>query len=85
MGASYELKHCSTPNCKEKKHASNLSLYPLELIPFKPVDGSDTQYVQLHKPIQASPYKEARINGFKPLLQKFRLNHHDTRRDHPPF
>ncbi len=56
------------PNCKEKKHASNLSPYPLELIPFKPVEGSDTQYGQLHKPIQASPYKEAGIEGFKPLL-----------------
>ncbi len=55
-------------NCKEKKHASNLSLYPLKLIPFEPVEGSDTRYGQLHKPIQASPYKEAGIEGFKPLL-----------------
>jgi hypothetical protein len=67
-GVSYELKHCSMPNCKEKKHASNLSPYTLELIPFKPVKGSDTQYGQLHNPIQASPYKEAGIEGFKPLL-----------------
>ena len=67
-GALYKLKHCSTPNCKDKKHASNLSLYPLELIPFKPVDGSHTQNGQLNKPIQASPYKEAGIKGFKPLL-----------------
>ena len=47
---------------------SNLTPYPLELIPFEPVDGSDIQYSQLHKPIQASPYKEAGIEGFKPLL-----------------
>jgi hypothetical protein len=47
-GASYELEHCSTPNRKDKKHASDLSSYPLELIPFEPVDGSDTQYGQLH-------------------------------------
>ncbi len=67
-GALYKLEHCSTPNRKEKKHASNLSPNPLELIQFKPVEGSDTQYGQLHKPIQASPYKEARIKGFKPLL-----------------
>ncbi len=67
-GVSYKLEHCSKPNRKEKKHASNLSPCPLELIPFEPVDGSDTQYDQLHKPIQASPYKEAGIEGFKPLL-----------------
>ncbi len=56
------------PNRKEKKHASDSSPYPLELIPFEPVEGSDTQYGQLHKPIQANPYKEAGIEGFKPLL-----------------
>jgi hypothetical protein len=67
-GASYELEHCSTPNHKDKKHASDLSPHPLELIPFEPVNGSNTQYGQLHKPIQASPYKEAGIKGFKPLL-----------------
>ena len=43
-GASYELEHCSTPNRKEKKHASDLSPYLLELIPFQPLDGSDTRY-----------------------------------------
>ncbi len=67
-GALYELEHCSTSNCKDKKHASDLSPYPLELIPFEPVNGSDTRYGQLNKPIQASPYKEAGIKGFKPSL-----------------
>jgi hypothetical protein len=52
---------------KDKKHASDLSPYPLELIPFKPVEGSDNQYGQLHKPIKASPFKEAGIDGFKPI------------------
>jgi hypothetical protein len=33
-GALYKLKHCSTPHQKEKKHASDLTPYPLELIPF---------------------------------------------------
>jgi len=28
-GASYELEHCSTPNRKEMKHASDLSPYPV--------------------------------------------------------
>jgi hypothetical protein len=66
-GASYKLEHCSTPNRKEKKHASDLSPYPLELIPFQPLDGSDTRYGQLHKPITAHPFKEAGINGFDPI------------------
>jgi hypothetical protein len=66
-GASYELEHCSTPTRKDKKHASNLSPYPLELIPFQPVKGSDTCYGQLHKPIKANPFKEAGIDRFKPF------------------
>jgi hypothetical protein len=66
-GASYELEHCSTPNRKEKKHASDLSPYPLELIPFQQLDGSETRYRQLHKPITAHPFREAGINGFDPI------------------
>jgi hypothetical protein len=42
-GASYKLEHCSTLHRKEKKHASNLSPYPLELIPFQPLDNSNTR------------------------------------------
>jgi hypothetical protein len=55
------------PTRKDKKHASDLSLYPLELIPFQPVEGSDTRYGQLHKPIKAIPFKEAGIDMFKPF------------------
>jgi hypothetical protein len=33
-GASYKLEHCDKPSKKEKKHASDLSPYPPELIPF---------------------------------------------------
>jgi hypothetical protein len=66
-GASDELEPCSTPNRKEKKHASNLSPYPLELIPFQPLGGFDTRYGQLHKPITAHPFKEADINGVDPI------------------
>jgi hypothetical protein len=40
-GASYDLEHCSIPNRKMKKHTLDLSPYPLELVPFKPVDGPD--------------------------------------------
>jgi hypothetical protein len=35
-GASYAIKHCLTPTQKEKKHASDLTLYPSELIPLSP-------------------------------------------------
>jgi hypothetical protein len=65
-GASYELEHCQKPGRKEKKHASDLSPYPLELIPFQPVDGADTRYGQLYKPITAHPFKEAGIKGILP-------------------
>jgi hypothetical protein len=41
-GSSYAIEHCLTSTRKEKKHASDLTLYPSELIPFKPVDGADT-------------------------------------------
>jgi hypothetical protein len=64
-GASYELEHCDSKR-KEKKHTSDLSPYPVELIPFQPVDGADTRYGQLFKPISAHPFKEAGIKGFTP-------------------
>jgi hypothetical protein len=66
-GASYKLEHCSTLHRKEKKHASNLSPHPLELIPFQPVDSPNTRYGRIHKPITAHPFKEAGINGFNPI------------------
>ncbi len=40
-GASYAIKHCLKPSRKEKKHASDLTPYPPELIPFQPVDGAN--------------------------------------------
>jgi hypothetical protein len=67
-GGSYDLEHCSIPNRKMKKHASDLSLYPLELVPFKPIDGPDNKYGKLHKPINANPYKEGGIKGFIPPM-----------------
>jgi hypothetical protein len=80
-GALYELEHCSTPSQKEKKHASNLSSYPTELIPFKPVDGPDTWYGQLYKPIAAHPFKEAGIKGFTPM-SPFKITSHLLTTDH---
>ncbi len=65
-GGSYSLEHCHNSNRKEKKHAADLAPYPAELIPFKPLDGADTHYGQLYKPIGANPFKEAGIKGFIP-------------------
>ena len=65
-GASYGLEHCEQAGRKEKKHASDLSPYPPELVPFQPVDGPDTRFGQLYKPIAAHPFKEAGIKGFTP-------------------
>jgi len=65
-GASYELEDSDSKR-KEKKHASNLYPYPVEPIPLQPVDGSDTRYGQLYKPISAHPFKEVGIKGFTPI------------------
>jgi hypothetical protein len=64
-GASYELKHCSVAG-KIEKNAADLSPYPIKLILFQPVDGPDTRYGQLYKPIASHPFKEAGITGFTP-------------------
>lgn len=71
-GASYELVHCDIAKRIEKKHASDLSPYPAKLIPFEPVDGADTRYGQLYKPISAQPFKAAAIKGFIPI-QPFKI------------
>jgi hypothetical protein len=82
-GASYKFQHVHHPTRRDMKHASDLSLYPVELIPFQPLDGTDTRYGQLYKPIGLSPFKEAGLKGFQPstpfhvalqLLQAGHLN-----------
>ncbi len=65
-GGLYSIGHCLKPSRVEKKHASDLSPYPVELIPFEPADGADTHYGQLYKPIRANPFKEAGLEGFNP-------------------
>ena len=65
-GALYAIEHCHSPSRREKKHASDLTPYPMELIPFEPVDGADTRYGQLYKPIGENPFKEAGLKGFNP-------------------
>jgi hypothetical protein len=66
-GSSYAIEHYLHPNQKDKKHASSLTLYPDNLIPFQPVNGPDTpQFSQLYCPIGEHPFKEAGIKGFAP-------------------
>jgi hypothetical protein len=77
----HKLEHCSTPSRKEKKHASNFSPYPAKLITFEPIDGPDTWYGQLHKPIAAHPFKEAGIKGFTPL-SPFKVTSHFLTTNH---
>jgi hypothetical protein len=74
-GASYELEHCGVAGKQEKIHASDLSPYPVELIPFLPVYGADTCYGQLYKPIALYSFKEAGIKGFTPP-QPFKVPTH---------
>jgi hypothetical protein len=84
-GASYQLEFATDPKRRDKKHASDLSPYPPELIPFEPLDGPDNRYSQLHKPFGPMPYKEAGINGFTPP-QPFAIASHFARRgDHKDF
>ena len=45
---------------------SNLSPYPVKLIPFRPLDCADNQFGQLYRKFKKRPYKEARIKGFTP-------------------
>ena len=87
-GSSYRLQHCLRDTLFEKKHAAHLSPYPLELVPFTPLDGPDNQFGQLYKPISAQPFAAAGINGFEPI-QPFKLPIHyasviDTSRIHFP-
>jgi hypothetical protein len=65
-GGSYELEHCLNPKRHDKKHAAALSPYPLELIPFQPIDGADNCYGQLNKIIGEHPFKEVGLKGFAP-------------------
>lgn len=64
-GASYKLRHCISQRL-DKKHASDLSPYPYELIPLVPLETSDNQFSQLYKKIREDPFLEAGIRGYEP-------------------
>jgi hypothetical protein len=65
---------------ERKKHTFDLSPYPTKLIPFEPVNGPDTRYGQLHKPIAAHPFTEAGIKGFT-SLSPFKVTAHFLKTD----
>jgi hypothetical protein len=46
-GTSYALKHLHNTKRTDKKHASDLSPYPLKLAPFQPLNSADSHYSQL--------------------------------------
>ena len=55
QGASYEIEHFSTKK-REKRHASDLSPYPAELLPLQPLDGADNQFGQINRKITDDPF-----------------------------
>jgi hypothetical protein len=74
-GGSYELEHVLHQKHRGKKHALALLPYPLEMIPFQPLDGADNCYSQLHKIIRPSSFKKAGLKGFDPP-QPFTISSH---------
>ena len=49
-----------------KPHASHLSPYTKELLPFFPIDGVDNRYGQIYTTIKSDPYMNTGIKGFQP-------------------
>ena len=66
-GGSYELQS-TLNNTTTKRRASHISPVPPELVPYLPVDGADTRYGQIHRPISDEAFKNAGIKGFIPTL-----------------
>ena len=71
-GGSYRLESVRSPGRFEKKHSSDLSPYPLQLVPFEPTDGPDTRFSEFNKPIQNNPFSAAGIEGYK-IPEPFKL------------
>ena len=65
-GSSYKIRH-KIKNVVDKRHASHLSPFPLELMSFTPISGSDNEYGQIHKPITKDAFKSAGVTGFHPV------------------
>ena len=73
-GSSYALENRDTKKIG-KLHASHISPYPQELLPFFTIDGADNRYSQIYMPIKADPYMNSGIKGFYPS-QSFKTSVH---------
>ena len=60
-GGSYLIRHLLDLSQTDKKHASQLSGYPVQLVMFEPVDGPNNRYGQINVPIGKNPFAEAGI------------------------
>jgi hypothetical protein len=84
-GASYKIDFIDKPVQRDKKHATDLSPYPPELLPFEPLDSVDNRYGQLYEPIGKSPYKEVGLEGFMPPHPFQIASHYVTKGDFRDF
>lgn len=64
-GGSYQLRHCKSHNLN-KKHSSDLTPCPRNLVPFPPVHGADNSYGQIHKQISKHSYLDAGVDEILP-------------------
>ena len=58
-GSSYKMKLYSNNKRIDKKHASELSLFSLKLIPYPQLAGTDHEYSKINKQITENPFSEA--------------------------
>jgi hypothetical protein len=63
-GGSYKLQLCSNSKRIDKKHASELSLFPKKLIPFPQLAGPDHEFSKIHKKLDDNPFSEAGLNSY---------------------
>jgi hypothetical protein len=64
-GGSYKLQLCSNERKLDKKHASELSLFPSKLIPYPQLSGADEAYSKINKPTSDNPFSEAGLHGYE--------------------
>ena len=62
-GGSYKMQLVRNEKRVDKKHASELSLFPSKLIPYPQLSGMDHAYSKINKDITDNPFSEAGING----------------------
>ena len=65
LSSSYRSHHVFT-KCIDKSHATHISPFSIQHLPFELIDGPDNQYGQMHAMLRKDPYIEASIEGFQP-------------------